>query len=294
MPSPHSIAFYQKSYDALILRGKSRPSPKIKERHHIKPRSLGGSNRVDNLVDLTPREHFIAHLILLRITSGSDRSKMARAMWRLIKRAPTSRLYDMACRLAAAASTGTHNHAFGKKWWHDPVTNKAVLSHDCPHGFVKGLAFQRGGFPKGHIWINDGNRESMASPKDSVPYGWKIGRLVTPDLNHLKNMSSLRHTLHNDSEHSKKMSGRVCLGKGNEFKRVHPDKVELYLSNGWSIRSNPTKSTRPVMVEGIEYDSIAHAARSLRIANPTAHYRFGSSSKKWINWVYVYTLLNKS
>ncbi len=34
------------------------------ERHHILPRSFGGSNHKDNLIFLTAREHFIAHLIL--------------------------------------------------------------------------------------------------------------------------------------------------------------------------------------------------------------------------------------
>jgi hypothetical protein len=36
------------------------------ERHHIVPRCLGGSNRKDNLVYLTAREHFLAHKLLVR------------------------------------------------------------------------------------------------------------------------------------------------------------------------------------------------------------------------------------
>ena len=35
-----------------------------KERHHILPKCLGGSNAPDNLVDLTLEEHFIAHKLL--------------------------------------------------------------------------------------------------------------------------------------------------------------------------------------------------------------------------------------
>ncbi len=37
------------------------------ERHHIKPRGLGGNNDPSNLIDLTPREHFFAHLLLYKI-----------------------------------------------------------------------------------------------------------------------------------------------------------------------------------------------------------------------------------
>lgn len=37
------------------------------EMHHIVPRSEGGSNDESNLVKLTAREHFIAHLLLAKI-----------------------------------------------------------------------------------------------------------------------------------------------------------------------------------------------------------------------------------
>ncbi len=46
------------------------------EQHHIIPRSLGGSNRPDNLVLLTAREHFIAHLLLPRFLKGKDKKSM--------------------------------------------------------------------------------------------------------------------------------------------------------------------------------------------------------------------------
>ena len=35
-----------------------------KETHHIIPRCLGGEDNEDNLIGLTPREHFIAHKLL--------------------------------------------------------------------------------------------------------------------------------------------------------------------------------------------------------------------------------------
>ena len=46
------------------------------EKHHIVPKSLGGLNNKENLVCLTPREHFICHLLLTKITEGTDNSKM--------------------------------------------------------------------------------------------------------------------------------------------------------------------------------------------------------------------------
>lgn len=40
------------------------------ERHHIKPRCLGGSDRSSNIVKLTYREHFLAHWLLTKIHKG--------------------------------------------------------------------------------------------------------------------------------------------------------------------------------------------------------------------------------
>lgn len=62
---------YQKIYDALVEKAKPRGLDKSKyedyfEIHHIVPRSLGGSNKKDNLVMFTAREHFVAHMLLWR------------------------------------------------------------------------------------------------------------------------------------------------------------------------------------------------------------------------------------
>ena len=65
---------YQKVYDKLVkraqLRQKANPIEGYKERHHIIPRALGGPDTKDNLVELTVREHFIAHKLLARIYGG--------------------------------------------------------------------------------------------------------------------------------------------------------------------------------------------------------------------------------
>lgn len=41
------------------------------ERHHILPRSLGGSDDSSNLVALTAREHFVAHMLLAKMYGGT-------------------------------------------------------------------------------------------------------------------------------------------------------------------------------------------------------------------------------
>ena len=58
---------YQKIYDNIIERAKTRVLEGYKERHHIVPKCMGGSDDVENLVELTAREHFICHKLLVEM-----------------------------------------------------------------------------------------------------------------------------------------------------------------------------------------------------------------------------------
>jgi hypothetical protein len=58
---------YKKIYKSLTERGKSRNLIGYTEIHHIIPRCIGGKDDPSNLVKLTPEEHYIAHLLLLKI-----------------------------------------------------------------------------------------------------------------------------------------------------------------------------------------------------------------------------------
>jgi hypothetical protein len=67
-------------YNAITERARTRVIDGYTEKHHIQPRSLGGSNNKDNLVDLTAREHFICHWLLTKIYTGEAKSKMIYAL----------------------------------------------------------------------------------------------------------------------------------------------------------------------------------------------------------------------
>lgn len=69
------------------------------EIHHIIPRSMGGSDHQNNLIYLTPREHYTAHHILARLYGGS----LASAFWYM----STIRNHDnkITCRQYATAKS---------------------------------------------------------------------------------------------------------------------------------------------------------------------------------------------
>ena len=89
-------------YNRYINFVKSRPQ-RVKqlndglEVHHIIPRSLGGDNDTSNLVVLTPREHFICHVMLVKLfPKGSKaRQNMIGALMFMSRRGKyNSRMYE--------------------------------------------------------------------------------------------------------------------------------------------------------------------------------------------------------
>ena len=65
---------YKLIYEQLVTRGQERPELEgYKERHHIIPRCMGGGDEEENLVDLTPEEHFLAHQLLVKMHPGNIR-----------------------------------------------------------------------------------------------------------------------------------------------------------------------------------------------------------------------------
>ena len=61
---------YSQIYNSLILRAVAESRNKSTgyfEKHHILPKSLGGTNASKNLVLLTAKEHYIAHILLVEM-----------------------------------------------------------------------------------------------------------------------------------------------------------------------------------------------------------------------------------
>jgi hypothetical protein len=118
---------YKQWYTNITARAKNRRLETYTESHHIVPRSLGGSNEEDNLVNLTAREHFVCHWLLVKMTTGQDHHKMLNAlrMMRAEKQGQqryntkiTARVYESIkqeyAKLQSKQFTGIGNGMFGK------------------------------------------------------------------------------------------------------------------------------------------------------------------------------------
>ena len=118
---------YTKWYNQITDRARNRIVEGYTERHHIKPRSLGGTDNTDNLVELTAREHFICHWLLVKMTTGEEHYKMLNALRMMraeksgqqrYETAITSRVYESIkqeyAQLQSVLRSGKGNGFFGK------------------------------------------------------------------------------------------------------------------------------------------------------------------------------------
>ena len=118
---------YTRWYNQIVDRARFRIIDTYTETHHIQPRSLGGTDDIHNLVELTAREHFICHWLLVKMTTGEDHYKMLNALRMMRAENPgqkryktkiTSRVYESIkqeyAKLQSERIRGEKNPMWGK------------------------------------------------------------------------------------------------------------------------------------------------------------------------------------
>jgi hypothetical protein len=135
---------YKKIYNNLIERARDREYVLgYYESHHIIPRCMGGTNDKENLVNLTPEEHYVAHQLLTKIYPNNH--KLVNAAVMMIPNRPSNKLYGwLKRRLSITKSfqqTGKKNSQYNMMWIHNRTLreNKKIKKTDfIPEGWCKG------------------------------------------------------------------------------------------------------------------------------------------------------------
>lgn len=123
---------YEKHYNLLIERGRSRKLTEYTEKHRIVPGCIGGKYDEENVVRLTPEEHFVAHQLLVKIypnvpklvfavnmmTISINNGKRNNKRYGWIRRE-----YSKACK----QRVGPKNGMYGKRWFYNPETGDNIL-----------------------------------------------------------------------------------------------------------------------------------------------------------------------
>lgn len=136
---------YANIYNAIVDKRRDNKPDCYCEQHHILPRSLGGADTAENLVDLTAREHFICHWLLLKMyPTGAKFHKMLRALVmmsacnarqeRYINSKVYARLRSEFASMMSSLQRGENNSQFGTMW----ICNiELQINKKVPKGLVE-------------------------------------------------------------------------------------------------------------------------------------------------------------
>ena len=215
---------YQRIYDEIIQRSKTRDYVEYPERHHIVPKCLGGSDKKDNLAILTPREHFICHWLLVKIIP--DNRKIEYALTRMlqpayskthkINRIQNSVQYEIVRKLVAELARETNN---GRKKTKEEI-KKMLATKEERYGATDYLGSWCRGKKLGPI------------SKNGFEYGSHLIGTKHSDEVVANQRNGMRLYYENNSHHTKgkKQEIKICphckKQGGNSLLRWHFDKCK--------------------------------------------------------------------
>jgi hypothetical protein len=244
---------YSKLYYKITSNAKQRITEGYTELHHIIPQSMGGSNDKENLVELTAREHFICHWLLIKMTEGKDRSKMLYALngmkaenryQQRYHTKITARVYEK-YRIEHA-----HNHSEtmkGKPAWNkgrilegveleehrERTRNRKIDPVKQAIGQQKRVAKMIG------QKRTDETKKLMSlaskgKPKGPMSEEQKQARSIT--------MTGQKKTKSHATNVANAVLGNISINKDTTEKKVKKDTLQSYLDQGWQLGGKKRKT----------------------------------------------------
>ena len=268
---------YSRIYFSIIEAARIRILPKdsYKEMHHIIPRSLGGDDSSTNIVALTAKEHLICHKLLVRMTEGVYRGKMAFAVV-LMSGKKGSKVYSSTKKFLAEGIRHLHK---GKIPITDGVIDKTLFKEESmPEGFYAGFSpatlKKHGDGNKGKKWITNG--EVSYQIKDEVlPEGFYWGQAEYQKKKNSqpreKNGMFGRFFITNGSENA------ICNDENSIPEGWYKGKTEkksLKKSKSKIGNKNPMRGKLPhntisIEIDGVKYKSVSEARQKTGLSRRT-------------------------
>lgn len=275
---------YERIYNQIIERAKNRILVGYKETHHIIPRCMSGTNKKDNLADLTAREHFICHLLLTRIYPVHKGLRLA--VWNMCnaKRSyqgrykPNSRLYEMIRNEYRDYIKGENHPSYGRKN-SDEVKQK--MSELAKERFKN-----KPGTFKGKTHSEETRKKLSNNMKGKTQSNHQKERvkesLIGTKWYHKPNGANLR-TLPDDSKIVEE--GWLC-GRFNG--KSISSKANREKENKYKGKKRPATSNKKCSIDGVEFESAKSAADFYNINEYTMRDRLiKQPNGKYKNWFYI-------
>ena len=247
--------FYSKVYFSTIEKAIKRGWKKARgrERHHIIPQSLGGSNDKSNLVYLSCREHFLCHWLLMKMTEGDNHHKMRYALMGMRAENEHQERYhtDLTARIYEKyrIEHAEHHSKLMKSKNLVPWNKGGVEITNEHRENLRNAALQRA--PKSEETIAKW-KESRAGYKDSEETKLKKslalkGKLKGPMSEEEKLKRSLTQKgIPKVKTHRANVAnavlGNISINKDGLEQKVKKDTLQSYLDQGWQVGGKKRKS----------------------------------------------------
>jgi NUMOD3 motif len=244
---------YSKTYFAITSNAKQRITEGYTELHHIIPQSMGGSNDKENLVELTAREHFVCHWLLIKMTEGKDRSKMLYALNGMKAENRYQQRYNTKIT-ARVYETYRIEHAenHSKTMKGRPASNKGRPMSDEQKQLLREKA--KANHANGKVYSKESQEKRIAKvlgqkrtdetkrlmslsskgkPKGPMSEEQKQARSIT--------MTGQRKTKSHATNVANAVLGNISINKDGFEKKVKQDTLQSYLDQGWQLGGKKRK-----------------------------------------------------
>lgn len=223
---------YKSWHDSIIAKAKNRKLSGYKETHHILPKSLGGSNEQDNLVELTAREHFLVHLLLCKFTIGVARQKMGFAFHAMCTFKNKGRYKKINSKVVAKIRsnlkmTEEHKQKISKAMKGNPKIVGKKLTEE--HKQKCSIALKGKTKGKQYYWVFKGEYNTLIARNKLNEYlkqGFKKGRKPSTKI-----------------AITKPFLGKRYLNKDNKNLVIDSSEVDKYLKMGYKLGMCPKNYT---------------------------------------------------
>ena len=224
---------YTRTYYKIIENSKPQRDLPLIEKHHIIPRSFGGSDEIYNIAVLSPKEHYVCHRLLIKMCkTAKQRNKMKYALWCMVNGAghqprvcPTGTVYqkirESVSKVRSQKMQGENNPFYGKK--HSPERIKWFTDNN-PAKRPEVQAKMRGKRPhvKPHNYYTGWDENTKKKISDSLK-----GHKISDDTR--KKLKDAHKDL-------------VWVYKdGMKPKQIHKPELKIYLEEGWVRGRGPKK-----------------------------------------------------
>ena len=252
---------YKLWHDKIIAKAKNRTLEGYKEVHHIIPKSCGGSNDKDNIVNLTAREHYVIHLLLPYFTTGNAKHKMLNAFIFMTSKSKFckrdykihSRVYQ---KLRSEFAASLKGRRLTPEW--KAKISKTLTGTKLPESVRRKISLANMGKKISEksrlaLAIRNKNNKFNLGKKASLETRKKLSIAHTGKKHTEESKAKIKYARQfqvcsdkQKKRYSEIYSNSIWINKDNKSKRIQKELKQEYLNNGYKLGRDMSYMTNEI------------------------------------------------